>query len=143
MARHSSVSKVINCAAGRLQGLKNLVLDAAVADNKSKIERIPCAACAEMLALQHFSFEDLVNKLKNLDSEAETRDVTTESHQAQGEKQSQGEKQASQPVKNTDPFAYAKQQAPDIVLLPPGFGGKAFPYRCNLCRTRRQPGQRV
>lgn len=42
-----------------------------------------------------------------------------------------------------DPFAYARKFEPDIILLPPGEGGKRFPYKCLVCRTKTYPDGKI
>ena len=98
-----------------------------------------------MLSDHGFVAEELQARIKaNITSareEASQQEETADANQEQPPEQ--------QPLDETDetetidPFAFAKTLSDEIELLPPGTLGRKYPYKCLVCRTRRQPSGKV
>lgn len=155
--RLTPIRKTLKCDSGHLNGLRNIVLQCAM-DNVDYKAKVTCACCLRVLEMHRFNQDHLRGEIQaSLDAEG-NRVVTTGAQDAVGaqveaEQDGSEEKPENSDLKQeddeipleeqADPFLYARKHAPMISLLPPGFAGKTFPYRCNACRSRRQKGQKV
>eukprot|EP00438_Fugacium_kawagutii_P012511 Skav212719 [mRNA] locus=scaffold113:730213:738201:- [translate_table: standard] len=146
---------VSTCASGSLNGLMLILVS-----NKGKdpdiVDKLECMACQEMLqivgykkshaSIQH-SLQQAVDERRvphDLPAGASDMDqdepaVSAASGGAKNQEDETGMPEQDDQV-DEDPFRYAKSKAPMITLLQPGFASKTFPYRCNVCKSRRQPG---
>ena len=139
------VKKASACAMGGFRALQRFLLSKDCGPDGLKT--LQCRPCREMISASGFTLDILNAKLDEAligdggipVAEAPPVPYTSvrKKDESVGQKGQQAREDEPEP---TDPFAYAKQHHPVISLLPNGTAGKAYPFRCNVCKSRRQPG---
>lgn len=112
-----------------------------------------CPACQHLVKEHRFCFADMKTHIERMLSHADGSNSTDAEGDAPGRKDQGAEMAATQEQPPTeqkgqtqeedDPFAYAKSHAPVIQLLNPGDFGKAYPFRCTVCKSKSWPQGKV
>lgn len=145
LARHAPAKKAGACSLGGYVSLQRWLVGQCEA---AEVQDVSCPACHFILKENGFEIANLEKFSQQAKDQGHANIAELAGPLKQGEKNEQskqGQKKeqmpdADNPDEDEDPFSYARQQYPTISLLPPGMAGKAFGYRCNVCRSRRQPG---
>lgn len=145
LARHAPAKKATSCALGGYVALQRRLVAQC---GGVEVQPIGCPACHYVLKEGGFEIATLDKFIQQaLDQgHANIPELMGPSKQEDKTEDKTEDKKAEQmpepsnPHEDVDPFRYVRQFYPAISLLPPGMGGKAFPFRCNVCKTRRQRG---
>ena len=105
---------------------------------------INCDICKLMLKAYNFSPEGLQEVLAEPEKLGEQLKLATGLGEGPAEAQPAGRAQAEDEDADMDPWDYVRKTGGrHIELLPAGSYGKAFPFRCTLCKTRRMPEGKI
>lgn len=122
-------------------------------------EKTGCVACQDLLCHTGFCHQELekevlaflgqpdLPKAESPAAIAESATPADDSEKAEkGENQQDAEDGNAKDDENAesfDPFAVVRQHEPIITLLEPGQYGKAYPFRCNICKSKTQPEGKI
>ena len=112
---------------------------------------INCKVCKELLDAYKFdksAFRKVIDTSFCCDEDEPSRpDAEPEPH---GDNQGSETEEKRKADANTDfakflgdPWALLNSLKPIITLLPPGTANKALPFRCNVCKSRRNPDGKI
>ena len=112
----------------------------------TKGQKPECESCLAFISHIQFDQDDFERYLEEVQQQ-EAKNAASSSRPRRKKRRRRGSKQQGSEDEDAkdaeDPFQYVRSLKPVISLLPRGFQGKKFPYRCNICRSRLQPNGRV
>ena len=133
LVRSSELKKVWHCDGKGYIALQQTLLDG---------KQTCCKSCSTLLVQCKFDQAAMeAEVIKAMQAEAPGHDPEEAPEKPSGASgQPDQDQDHDQPdAEPEDPMEWVKSLEPVIVQLPPGTHGRKFPFRCTICKTRRQP----
>lgn len=157
------MKKVNHCGNGGYVSIQRTMMSMVVSPEGRTATFTPCKACEEMMevfgfdrdAMEQFveAYATDISREKNPNSDTQPEDNQQPSNTNKKIKKGKAAKATEEgedapdaeeeEEEEADPFAFARALYPVIQLLEPGEFGKAFPYRCTICKTKTWPEGKV